>query len=76
MPANTIQSQIRNRAPYHPLNGILGVIQPHIKHRGNIDGATAQMANARMALALRDDPPHAVQMALLQAYRRHRPKAH
>jgi hypothetical protein len=66
----------RNRPSLHPLSGVLGVIQPRVDRRGSLASAVQEMANARMALALRDDPPEALQLALLQAYRRHRPTAH
>jgi hypothetical protein len=66
----------RNRPSIHPLSGVLGVIQPRVENRGSLASTVIEMANARMALALRNDPPEALQLALLQAYRRHRPRAH
>jgi hypothetical protein len=68
--------QHRNRPSLHPMSGVLGVIQPRVQNRGTLASTVLEMANARMALALRDDPPAALQLALLQAYRRHRPTAH
>jgi hypothetical protein len=65
----------RDRPSLHPLSGILGVIQPHIPNRGTLASAAREMARARMALAIRDNPPEALQLALLQAYQRHRPMA-
>jgi hypothetical protein len=72
----TVSRLERNRPSIHPLSGVLGVIQPRVQNRGSLASTVLEMANARMALALRDDPPAALQMALLQAYRRHRPTAH
>jgi hypothetical protein len=72
---NTKSSE-RNRPSIHPLSGVLGVVQPRVDNRGSLSSTVIEMANARMALALRNDPPEALQLALLQAYRRHRPRAH
>ncbi len=66
----------RDRPSLHPMSGVLGIIQPRVAHRGTIASAAQEMARARMALALRDDPPQALQLALLQAYRRHRRSPH
>ena len=50
--------------------GVMGVIQPHASDRGSIDQYVPIMAVGRMALALRDDPPQALQLALLRAFQR------
>ncbi len=71
-----MNSRDRDRPSLHPMSGVLGVIQPRVSGRGTIASAAQEMARARMALALRDNPPQALQLALLQAYRRHRPYAH
>ncbi len=71
----SIKRYARNRPSIHPLNGILSVIQPRLDNRGSLASTVIEMANARMALALRDNPPEALQLALLQASRRHRPRA-
>jgi hypothetical protein len=72
----TAKLQPPNRPSLHPRNGILGVIQSRVGIRGSLASTMGEMANARMALALRFDHPQALQIALLQAHRRHRTTAH
>ena len=62
----------RYAAPLHPWSGVLSVIQPRVDDRGNLEGHAQQMVTAQMAMAMRDDPPHALQLALMLAYQRGR----
>ena len=55
-----------------PWSGVLAVVQPHVDRRGTLDSFAHEMVAARMAVALREDPPKALQLALMQAYQRGR----
>ena len=59
------QSRDRHRPSLHPLSGVLAVIQPHVTGRGTLESATREMVVGRMALAMRNDPPEALQLALV-----------
>ena len=58
------------RPSLHPKSGVLAVIQPHVIGRGTLESAAREMVAARMALAMRNDPPEALHLALMQAYQR------
>ncbi|MEQ1649652.1 MAG: hypothetical protein ABL898_13795 [Hyphomicrobiaceae bacterium] len=51
---------------------ILSVFTPHLDRRSGITAATQEIANARLALAIRERPPEAVAIAILTAHRRGR----
>ena len=54
------------------MTGVLAVIHPRVYQRGSVETHAREMVAARMALALRDNPPQALQLAMLQAYERGR----
>ena len=54
------------------MTGVLAVVHPHVQRRGTLDSHAREMVAARMALSVREDPPHALQLALMQAYQRGR----
>ena len=62
----------RQRSVFHPMSGVLGVIQPITDQRSTLESVARNMLTARMAIAVRDNPPQALQLALMQAYQRHR----
>lgn len=66
-------AQKRSRHALDPMSGVLSVIRPHAGNRGSVRDVAHEMVAARMALAMREDPPHALQLALMQAYQRNRP---
>jgi hypothetical protein len=51
---------------------VLSVFSPNLDRRRAITAVTQEIANARLALAIRDRPPEAVAIAILQAHRRGR----
>jgi len=61
-----------HEAERHPLTGVLAVIQPRRPGRGSLDATARDLVAARMAIAMRDDPPRALQLALMQAFQRGR----
>jgi hypothetical protein len=65
-----VSSKNAQKAAYGSFGGVLGVIQPHVTNRGSLASAAHEMVAGRMALALRDNAPEALPLALLQAYRR------
>ena len=54
------------------MTGVLAVVHPHVERRGTLEAHAQEMVAARMALSFREDPPHALQLALMQAYQRGR----
>ena len=54
------------------MTGVLAVVHPHVPRRGTLEAHAREMVAARMALSFREDPPHALQLALMQAYQRGR----
>ena len=67
------QINLEHRSPsLHPMSGVLSVIRPHATAGGKLTGVAGDMVNARMAIAMRDNPTGALQLALMLAYRRRR----
>ena len=62
----------RHGSALSPRSGVLAVVQPHIERRSRLASFAHEMVAARMAVALRENPPQALQLALMQAYQRGR----
>jgi hypothetical protein len=65
-----VSSKNAQNAAYGSFGGVLGVIQPHVTNRGSLASAVHEMVAGRMALAIRNNTPDALPLALLKAYNR------
>ena len=54
------------------MTGVLAVIHPRVYQRGSVASHATVMVAAQMALAMRENPPQALQLALMAAYNRGR----
>ena len=54
------------------MTGVLAVVHPRVYQRGSVETHARVMVAAQMALAMRENPPQALQLALMQLYERGR----